>query len=110
MKDSIEWKSDLTSELNESSSNLLLVICFSPQISGPQISDDEEDEMCSDMNSLSQNDRSDSSSLLKRECHSDLVLFSSNSILFYELNNFIIEMSIFGEWRLTFYPFFMCRG
>ncbi|KAG6412230.1 hypothetical protein SASPL_124902 [Salvia splendens] len=39
----------------------------SEKISGPQISDDEEDEMCSDMNSLSQNDRSDSSSLLKRD-------------------------------------------
>lgn len=33
----------------------------------PQISDDEEDEMCSDMNNLSQNDKSDSSSIFKRE-------------------------------------------
>ncbi|KAH6756994.1 DP-E2F-like 1 [Perilla frutescens var. hirtella] len=32
-----------------------------------KISDDEEDEMCSDMNSLSQNDRSDSSSVPKRD-------------------------------------------
>ncbi|XP_057806326.1 E2F transcription factor-like E2FE [Salvia miltiorrhiza] len=32
-----------------------------------KISDDEEDEMCSDMNSLSQNDRSDSSSVFKRD-------------------------------------------
>lgn len=31
-----------------------------------QVSDDEEDEMCSDMNSLSQNDKSDSCSVPKR--------------------------------------------
>lgn len=33
----------------------------------PQVSDDEEDEMCSDMNSLSQNDKSESSSVPKRD-------------------------------------------
>ncbi|KAL8457672.1 hypothetical protein ACS0TY_035515 [Phlomoides rotata] len=32
-----------------------------------KISDDEEDEMCSDMNSLSQNDKSESSSIPKRD-------------------------------------------
>ncbi|XP_047956426.1 E2F transcription factor-like E2FE [Salvia hispanica] len=32
-----------------------------------KISDDEEDEMCSDMNNLSQNDKSDSSSIFKRD-------------------------------------------
>lgn len=47
----------------------------------PQISDDEDDEMCSDMNSLSQNDRSDSGSVPKRECHSHPVLIWINQPL-----------------------------